>query len=466
MQDIEVENKPAIIEDVTEVVLYGTPQQRLIVECTARYIGLFAGRRWGKSVGCSRNRIIKKCLETPGIEYAYITPKYAQCYGEYEALLYSDIAPLIKRKKVFPFPCIWFTNGSYVSYRSYDNPESLKGKGFDEVWVDEIQDSTFQNEDGFLRVIRPLLSDKRGTLIVSGQFAGKDWRYERYFLKGQKYLLDDKGNATTQPNPKFNANYFSVRFPTSDGLLFQSDVGKADLEECKELPQAVWESQYLCLPTMDINSLFPSDQIDAITQLKTSLGINVLAEPIGKRGNPYIIGYDLGSHGKDYSVIIVLDCITGIVVHCERIPLGTPHAIQARRLAAVQVAYNNPTVLLDSTGGGTGGKHAPDAFLKFYRDNTVKNLREIVLSNRQKDQMVKTLGLHIQQKSLWIPSQYKELIAELRNYTFEHISGGMYRYTAPKGQHDDYVSALLLAVWGRENRLFSSQQNNGTISLF
>lgn len=444
-----------------ELQLNVTPEQREVIENPARNMYLAMGRRVGKTVGCARNRILSKIV-IPNFEYCYIAPTYGQLYKEFEAFLSNaDMKPLILRSKVQPFPQIWFKySNAHLSYRSWDRPQSLRGQALDEAFVDEAQEQCY-TEELIKSVLRPCLADRRGTLIFAGQLPSRSsWQYA-YWLQGQRYLDDGT------PNPKFKPNYYSVRVPSSAGICFQSREGRAELAEIEaSTPTSIWRREYLCMPEESQNAVFPGDQIDAITTPKTDAKIDNKVRPSGESGARYIIGLDLGSHGQDYTAIVVLDCKSGIVVHAEKIPLGTLHANQAKVVAGVQQRFNNAVVVMDSTGGATGGHHKIDAFTKFYRQ-LVKNLKEVQLQGRQKDQMVKVLGLDLQSKAVWLPPELKDLIRETRNYEYEYVNG-FYRYRAPKGQgqHDDLIMALLLATWGRSQGWQGVTSDGNPLSFF
>lgn len=402
------------------LLVYGSEDQRAVIQCSARFMGVFAGRRWGKTV-TARGRIITRTAAS-NFQYWYVSPNYSQAIEEFESLVFNqDFASQISRTKQQPYPQIWLKNGSRIGYRSFDRPEALRSRGLDEIWVDEIQNI---EEKDFWPVIRPLISDRRGTLIVSGQFRGKNWYYEEFFLKGQ--------------DPK-QTLFRSWAFPSSSGLMYQGERGRAELELARvQVPPPVWDQEFDCIPASNMVAVFPPMQLERI--------VSGTPKREAEAGKQYCMGLDLGRIA-DQSAIVVLECDTGIIVHAEKLPFGMEHALQAVHAAEVAQRYN-ACVVIDSTGGATGGHAPPDSYVKFYRER-IRALREFYWSAQNKEKIIAELCLAIQQKKVLIPAVSTGLLEELHayEYTYKH---GRYDFHAAAGEHDDYVAALAQAVWGRK----------------
>lgn len=417
--------------------LYGTRDQWRVVECPAKYIGYFAGRRYGKTT-TARLRILARCLKNPGFQYWYITPEYSQCIEEYESLISDpEFSKIIARYKRDPFPQTWFKNGSRVGYRTFANPKSCRSRGLNEVWCDEIQD--FAERD-FNTVVRPLIADRRGTLIVSGQFRGHNWYHDEFYLKGQ-----DRANSL----------YASFRFPTSSGLMFQSPQGIAQLENDRlSLPRAVWEQEYECIPAANQAAVFRYDDIARC--------IRGCVSPNPRPNQVYVAGLDIG-RVVDQSAIVVLEAGTGVVVHAEKFSLGMHHAQQAMAAAAIKRRYN-ATLVVDSTGGGGGGHVEKDSIVSEYR-KVIPDLREFVWTLANKERLIGQLSLEIEQAKLSIPAVCEDVIGELKAYEYARSRTLRYTYGAPSGLHDDYIAALAMAVWARHAKWFPYQNGSSLAVL-
>ena len=138
-----------------ELELTATPDQQEVINSDAKRICLMAGRRWGKTIGVTRNRVLVRCLKNEGFKYFFGAPSYAQCREEFESIAnHPALADYILRANLQPFPKITFRNGSTISYRSLDRPHLIRGGGFHEAWIDELQDV---NETAYDAVIVPMV---------------------------------------------------------------------------------------------------------------------------------------------------------------------------------------------------------------------------------------------------------------------------------------------------------------------
>lgn len=394
-----------------------TPEQAEIINCKARYIGLFTGRRWGKTIGVCYNRIISRCLHNKNFKYWYVTPSYSQCWMCYDALIVHPVLnKFIVRNKMQPYPQIWWSNGSMVGFRSFDRPGNLRSAGLDEVWFDEIQDIP---EKLFWAIARPLISDRRGTLGISGQFRGENWYYEKFYVPGQEG----------------KKNYKSWRFPTSSGLVFSSAEGRKELLEVKEqLPRIIYDQEYDCIPIANQAAVFDPRDI----QLCIS-GSNI------STGSGCIIGLDLG-RVVDPSALVAFDPSRMQVIHSELRPLKEHHNIGAKYAAALADRYG-AALVIDSTGGATGGKTSKqDVHVKEYRA-AYPNLHEVYMTQPTKISLINSLSLAIEKHEIIIPEENEELISQLKSYEYKYKSG-KFEFAGPDGHNDDLVIALALVLHG------------------
>jgi phage FluMu gp28-like protein len=318
---------------------------------------------------------------------------------------------------------IEFTNGSRVHFRSFDKPKFLRGlRRIGEVWVDEIQDI---KEQDFWTVVRPLISDVRGTLVVSGQFRGLGcWYYKPFYEKGQA--------------PGQNL-YKSWKMHSKTGLAFQDADGQEELRLAEEqLTRAQFLQEYACEPVANQAAVFLTEDLLACTKGDTLNGPRDECR--------YIIGYDLGEM-VDHSGLVVWEYETKTVVHAEQIPLRTKHETQAKRLAQVAAYWNGAQVVIDGTGGGAGGSKISDENVKFYRQ-FIPDVRVMVWTPSIKTELVRKLSLEIEQHKVSIPERLAILHRQLAAYEFKRRGEG-YIYSAPEGQsaiHDDMVAALMMCA--------------------
>jgi hypothetical protein len=75
-------------------------------------------------------------------------------------------------------------------------------------------------------------------------------------------------------------------------------------------------------------------------------------------------------------------------------------------------------------------------------------------TNESKRQLIENLSIAFDKREITFPADLGDMYGnvlqnELKAYTYELTSGGNVRYGAPEGLHDDAVTALALALWGR-----------------
>lgn len=155
------------------------PTQKQVRDSTARYKVIVAGRRWGKTV-MSVVTLVRSGLLKAGGNYFYIAPTYRQgkmiawkLLAEKVRLLPPELVSKINESEL----SITFANGSSISIKGADNPDSLRGIGLDGVVLDEFAD---MKAIVWEEIIRPALVDKQGWAMFIGTPKGFNVFYELY----------------------------------------------------------------------------------------------------------------------------------------------------------------------------------------------------------------------------------------------------------------------------------------------
>jgi len=423
--------------------LHATDWQRKVVDTITkgdkRFVSLMAGRRAGKTFAF-RTASTMCCLSKAGYKIWYIAPSYGQAKEQYEEMTTNQaVEKVIKKSKAQPYPKIWFKNGSTLGFRTFERPHNLRGSGLDMVWCDEIQDFA---GDKFWSVVRPLISDRRGSLVISGQHSGKEsWYYKDLFARG---LKGDK---------RYDPNYESFNIPSWLGMVYQGDGGLEELRLMKQqMPDLKYRIEIACEAISSEAAVFRGDDLAA------SKAGDVSEQPMS--GENYVIGLDLG-RVVDPSAIVVLNS-KNQVVFSECRPLGERHELGAEHASILQRRYNGAPVVIDSTSGGAPGKNT-DEYIKYYKQK-VKNLRECFWNYKSKKSLIEGLCLALEQHKIFIPARHKELHRQLSIYEYTLRSGGSIEYAAPAGDHDDLVAALAMAWMGR--RYMSTRKDLGAMPAY
>jgi len=270
-----------------------------------------------------------------------------------------------------------------------------------------------------MRVIRPLIMDRKGCLTISGQWRGEAcWWYKWY------------------KEQEFNTDLRLWNVPSWEGIKFwplkQNDPEILDAKQMMT-PQ-LFDQDVACIPTGNANAAF--DYYD----VKDCFGGKSLEK--GENGRRYVIGADLGKV-VDPSAWVVMDAKDKQVVHVSLRKLGEKHIVGARKLQELSQKFNNARVIIDATGGATGGKRNKDVFLKFYRQY-VKNLGKKIITQQSKEDMISKLNLAFQNQTLFIPDDQEALIAQLSSFEAKPGRWGGFKYMGPNGHDDDLVIALAM----------------------
>lgn len=112
-----------------------TDYQREIISSTARFLGVFMGRRAGKTF-TFYFRAAYKCLSQKNFRYVYLCQINSNAEKVFKALAYNpQLKPFIATiSKKTPFK-IFFKNGSSIEFWNYSDPDALRGNEYEEVWA-------------------------------------------------------------------------------------------------------------------------------------------------------------------------------------------------------------------------------------------------------------------------------------------------------------------------------------------
>ena len=150
-----------------------------------RFSVLVCHRRFGKSV-LSINELIKTACDKPRSLCAFVAPTYRQGKSiAWEYLKYYT-TPLLKiggTRNESELRIDLF-NGSRIQIFGADNPDSIRGMGFDAVVLDEY---AIMAPRVWTEIIRPAIADKLGWVLFIGTPMGHNqfWEVYDYALRGR-----------------------------------------------------------------------------------------------------------------------------------------------------------------------------------------------------------------------------------------------------------------------------------------
>lgn len=153
--------------------------QRLVANSNARWRVLVAGRRFGKS-HLSINQMARFAT-LPKQKVWYVAPTYKMAKN----IIWEKLKDRLREvrwmtKSNETDMSVYLRNGSTISLRGADKPDSLRGVGLNFLVMDEAADIDF---DAWNKVLRPTLSDTGGHALFVGSPKGRNWLYD-VWLKG------------------------------------------------------------------------------------------------------------------------------------------------------------------------------------------------------------------------------------------------------------------------------------------
>ena len=309
--------------------------------------------------------------------------------------------------------------GSILECHTAENPAGLLGATLTGLVLDEAAE---MSQEIWEQRLEPTLTVKNGwCIMISTPITEENWFHQLY-VKAKTGELSDSAafHFTSYDNPYQN---------------------KEAIDRIRErIPEFRFQQQYMAIPHSDSGLVF-KDVNRAI----------VNAPPInsGRVGeNRFILGWD-PARARDYSVICVVDRVTGHLVYFDR-SNSVEWDTQQDRVLLIAKRYGNAKIIMDATGIG-------DPLLNGLQTKAIKEKWQIfvepykISTNRAKVELIETLAVMIQEWEITYPP-IPELLHELKSFRYFESEAGNIRYDHPKGEHDDAVSALALCAW--EQRKF------------
>ncbi len=112
-------------------------------------------------------------------------------------------------------------SGTFLQFKSADDPQSLRGAGLDILWIDE---AAFVTTRDAWDVVRPALSDKVGIVITTTTPHGKNWFYDEFFTGP---ILQDphqfRVEYTSIDRPSFHEEEWTYAKKTMHPSLFKQE---------------------------------------------------------------------------------------------------------------------------------------------------------------------------------------------------------------------------------------------------
>ena len=386
-----------------------------------REIVLAGGARMGKSICCAMislmellhdNRriwLVAPSYDLAGKVFSHIEMMIATGFPESEIKISRRIPQRMETK--------W---GSWLECKSTENFTSLLGEELDLIIMDECSRIPEEAWDSYLR---QRLTTRRGKSIKISTPRGQNWFWRDW--KKAKEAKDGK----------------AFQFPTSINPSF---------------PKEEWDREKLNTPEKIFQQEFEASFLPGSAGIFTNIDKCIkgeLTEPIP--GHLYTMGIDLGRY-EDFTVIVVVDRMTNQVVHFNRFNT-VDWSIQKEIIRSTADKYENVSIFIDATAITIG-----DAYVNELADAGYNVFGYKISGNTTKRQLVEKCVVMVNQNQITFPN-IEDLVDELNAFTYRISDGGIIRYEAPGGMHDDCVIALCLAVWDLDSQALDIKDSKSAI---
>lgn len=377
---------------------------KVVSERLARYVVLACGRRWGKT---SFAALLCVYFALSGKRAWWIAPttKYARPGWRQIKALAMQVPGAVKKESE---KSITFPNGGFVQAHSAHDPDSLRGDAIHLAVFEEC--GYLATEHVWTAVVRPMLTDYKGQAVFIGTPKGRTW-FWRLFQRGLDPL---------QPE------WWCLQMPSSANITI--DDLDAEIEAArKDMPELIFRQEYEAEFLDDTHGFF-KHVIAAAT-----------AEPQSRAmtGHQYVFGMDLGRQ-DDYTSISVLDCTLQAIVAVIR--FNRTNFVEQEDFIKEVYALFLPEVIVCEA----------NSFGMVVIDRLLAQKLPVVpfvTNNASKRFACEAFSVALQDKQVTIVDD-PVLTGELMAYEAHQLPGGLWKFGAPSGLHDDTVISTILAWQG------------------
>lgn len=365
------------------------------------------GRRWGKTLMAGATSIV---CANEGAKVGWIVPTYKNSRPIWRfalQLLYTArrSVRISESDRSIEFP-----GGGSLGVYTADNPVSILGEWFDLVIVEE---AARIREDVFSETIMPTLADRDGRAILISTPRGRNWFWREY-IRGLSR----------------NADYASFNAPTSANPMPQ--IQKAyQLARDRVPPRTFaqeWDAQFLTDGTFFQN-------VDLCCSIEEP------DEPGDHDGHTIVMGIDWAKQ-EDQSIALCFCCECSRAVDWYK-ARGVSYIDQREKIIALANKWRIAGALPERNSIGE-----PNIEMLQEADVPIAigidGKPGFFTSSSTKARLIERLENELAQKSIRLP---KEAAEELAAFEINQRDVGPAKYSAPEGEHDDWVLACAFAVW-------------------
>ena len=195
------------------------PWQLEVMNEAARFKVVAAGRRTGKSHLAAVSLVLAALDDKPGKVF-YVAPTQGMARDIMWDKLYELFGDIITGHNVNNLT-LTLTNGATIYLKGSDRPDTLRGVSLKHLVLDEY---AFMKEDVFDAILRPALSDRKGSCLFIGTPEGRNHFYDLY---NQAILVHDAQwdgwHFTSYDNPTIDRDEIEHARRTLPNWAFQQE---------------------------------------------------------------------------------------------------------------------------------------------------------------------------------------------------------------------------------------------------
>lgn len=359
-----------------------------------RFTWLACGRRWGKT-RMAGLWLTEGALLGSTVNW-WVAPTYKMASVAWR-LLKSLCMQVPGTRKNETDRVLELRTGGVIEVRSADDPDSLRSEGLDRLVMDEC---AFTKEAAWTEALRPALSDREGRGLFVSTPKGRNWFWRHY-------------NATL-------AGYAHFTYPTSSNPY----IKPGEIEQARlSIADRIFRQEYLAEFIEDAGSVFRN-----VAKLST---LKPLDRP--EEGRQYYAGVDWGKHA-DFTAIAVYDDLKR-QVYLDRFN-RVDYVVQINRIANLHKRFRMSQIVVETNSVGEPNLE------RMVRDGLP--VVGFQTTNRSKAGAVEAFEAGLDHEEIGLLDDETQ-ISELQAFEATQTTGGLTRYAAPEGMHDDTVIANILA---------------------
>lgn len=374
------------------------------------------GTKFGKSFACAL-WLATEAVNNPRSFCVWIAPTYLKCKIGYRYMKYLLDIPGFA-ECVDGALEIRLANGSFIKFlHGRDSEVVVEGEAVDRFVIDE---SGKQSKQLWFSLFTTI-TQTQGYGIVTGTPRGFNWYYEEF-----------RKAKTGDPF------YCWDQLRTEDSPFVKPEA----IEQARRLlPPALFQQYY--------QAMFVSDSTvfgDLSTMWDESLDISNpqckfwIHPDAAVRGLDTVTGWDIAKH-RDYSVFFTVNAAGNMVGYARMRRVN--YQTQVGRLKHYMETFfkGDRSLRYDKTGVG-------DAVGEMITEADIDaSITGVNFTNQSKQEMISRSTMAIERKWLKAP-RIEQIDHEFSSYEVKVTKSGLYSYSAPDGDHDDTVSAGMLAISG------------------